>query len=303
MQAHRVLNVSILSAEDLKDVKHVGRMHTFAVVSMPPNVEFTTQVDKEGGVDPSWNETFTVAVPESHLQKKDAKMRVEIYTLTSTRGQRFVGEASIPLSDIIRAEEKGSKMEKQYRSYAVKTLDGSPQGEVHVAFLLGERIMLHAGDGAVWIGGDHRTPPPPQKPPSSSTISRDTFYPSTPDSETFPPQSTTSYPSRLYPEQSPYQEPPPYRPTSPARTQLTPTRPPVTIYPEPSTPYLPPPPKSQYPSQLPPSAPYYPPPSARPSLIDRPESPNSVFAGPVGRILMKELISDSSYDRGYRTNY
>lgn len=241
--AHRLLEIGIMSAEELNDVRYVGKMHTFAVISMPPYVEYTTEVHKAGGVNPVWNETFTFAVPESKLHKRDAKMRVKIYTLTSTTGKRFVGEAIIPLSDIVQSEEMGSIMEKQYKSFPVKNFDGSVQGELHMAFLLGEKVMLDTSDG------EHRP------------------YP-----------SASTDPDYAYTEPTPLPE----RPPSQYSSQFPVTRPPPS------------------PTHIEPTFPYYAPVSARP-LPGR-ISPNSVFAGPFGRVLLTELMSDSQDDRGYLDN-
>ena len=111
-----MLELTLISASNLKDVNFISKMETYVVINLPPNSEYTSKVDSKGGVNPRWNEAFGLLLPKTLLQRGDSRIKIEIYTL-STLGPKFVGDVSIPLSDISTSTHY---KQTQYKRYPIK---------------------------------------------------------------------------------------------------------------------------------------------------------------------------------------
>ncbi|MCO5581276.1 hypothetical protein L7F22_035154 [Adiantum nelumboides] len=142
MTEQRLIEVVLLSASNLKDVNYLSKMETFAVMSFPPYVDYTTQVDYHGGLSPTWNEKLGFMIPESVLQRGEGHLKLEIFTL-STLGPKFVSEASIPLTDISQLPRLHDPYVKKY---PLKTNSGDFHGEVTVSFSVGDKVQLKVGE-------------------------------------------------------------------------------------------------------------------------------------------------------------
>lgn len=258
------MEMTILSATNLKDVNYLSKMETYAILTFAPYIEYTTQVDSKGGVNPHWDEKFGFLVPEYVLQQGEAKMKVEIYTL-STLGPKFVGEVSIPISDVTMSISNLSRFNPptHRKSYPVKIASGDFQGELQVSFALGEKMVF----------GDQ---PPTYPILRSSRNGLD--HPSSPSKPSYdqPPYDTEPpLPSFFYKPpkaQPPYViEPPlPSLPSKPPKAQ-----PPYVIEP-PLPSFAPKPPKVQPPYDIKPPLPSFPskPPKVQPPYDIEPPLPS-----------------------------
>lgn len=187
MDQHRPLEFCIMSASDLKDIRFLARMETYAVASMAPFVEYTTKVDSTGGTNPVWSEKFSFMVPDRVLQQRDTNMTIDIFTMGTWRDRKLVGSVSIPMSDIgglTREQIARSTGILQHKSYPVKA-HGKYEGELHVSFLLGETIPLKDPAYPVWSHGSAAgafpaSPPSVQLPPPA--YSRPSTTPASPPS-------------------------------------------------------------------------------------------------------------------------
>ena len=112
-------------------------METYVVINLPPNSEYTSKVDSKGGVNPRWNEAFGLLLPKTLLQRGYSRIKIEIYTL-STLGPKFVGDVSIPLSDISTSTHY---KQTQYKRYPIKIATGYFHGELHISFNLGDKVV------------------------------------------------------------------------------------------------------------------------------------------------------------------
>ncbi|MCO5593370.1 hypothetical protein L7F22_047382 [Adiantum nelumboides] len=128
--AYRMLELSILSAEDLKDVRHLARMQTRAVAWIDPNDKFTTQTDEVGGPNPVWNDKFILNVPEGHNS-----LTIEILS-ESLLGSRIVGTVMIPLES--ETGEKASPDQLKYLTCDVFQPNGQVHGKLYIAYRLRE---------------------------------------------------------------------------------------------------------------------------------------------------------------------
>lgn len=132
-----ILELTIISAEDLKDVRHVGKMQTYATIQLHTSERKSTQVDKRGGVNPVWNKMAWFALPNdmnaTHTQHKE--VIIEVVSLGLMGHKVVVGEVHIPLIDILKRASFSNKM--HYGSYPIRFPSStSSHGQLHVSFRL-----------------------------------------------------------------------------------------------------------------------------------------------------------------------
>ncbi|KAI5079384.1 hypothetical protein GOP47_0004863 [Adiantum capillus-veneris] len=88
---YRTLDVTVVSAEDLKKVTLFGKMQPYAIVWVDPQNRRTTRVDKDGHSNPSWNERLSFSVPEHLFHQPGSALHVEIFSKGSVLGNKFAG--------------------------------------------------------------------------------------------------------------------------------------------------------------------------------------------------------------------
>ncbi|PKA58443.1 BON1-associated protein 2 [Apostasia shenzhenica] len=139
--AYRTLDLTLVSAKDLKRVNLFSRMRIYAVVSLSsdgPRSRQRTASDIEGGRNPSWNTTLQFTIPAGD----PGLLLLRIY-LRSQRllGDRDVGFVHVPLRDIVAGACHGSKP-VQFLSYQVRRpVSGKPKGVLNLSCKLGEPIV------------------------------------------------------------------------------------------------------------------------------------------------------------------
>ncbi|XP_031500076.1 uncharacterized protein LOC116264161 [Nymphaea colorata] len=105
---HRTIEVRVISAQDLEDVKHLSRMRTYAVVYVEAGRTARTHVDETGGTNPVWNETVSVTF-DARLPETDVltALNVDVYAHGHIH-DKLVGSARVLLCDVLK-EEGGEK--------------------------------------------------------------------------------------------------------------------------------------------------------------------------------------------------
>ncbi|KAG2647436.1 protein SRC2-like [Panicum virgatum] len=146
--AYRVLEVTLLSARDLKRVNLFSRMEVYAVVTISgdPLTRQCTQPDPYGGRHPSWNTSFRFNVPATAATATGC-----LHVLLRTEralGDRDVGEVIVPLADILTgggaACDPGPRP-PQLASYQVRKLHRcEPRGMLNVSYRLGPVVAPQA---------------------------------------------------------------------------------------------------------------------------------------------------------------
>ncbi|KAJ7562088.1 hypothetical protein O6H91_03G054800 [Diphasiastrum complanatum] len=187
----RALEVHVVAAQDLKDVKLIGKMHTYVVAWVDPVRKYSTQVDKQGGTSPVWNEKLIIPVEQRLLDLANGMLMLEIYSHGSLSTKK-VGSAQIPISEINRKNN-------QRMDYPVLRPSGKVQGTITISVLQGEQISVPAPAAAPPITAypaynSNPAPPPGPYPPYQ-----------------YPPPYTQYPPAGGYPPQPPpyYSQPPP----------------------------------------------------------------------------------------------
>lgn len=126
----REIEVMIISAQDLKNVKHVTKMRTYAVVYVQKDHVTKTQVDEHGGTNPTWNEVVTVrfkeGLPESDVM---AALNVDIYSHGHVR-EKPVGSARVLLCDVLKGGDASEALDNPIQCITVQVWrpSGRPQG-------------------------------------------------------------------------------------------------------------------------------------------------------------------------------
>ncbi|KAK1321232.1 hypothetical protein QJS10_CPA03g00245 [Acorus calamus] len=62
-----LLEINLISAQDLKPAIGLRRMQTYAVAWVDPSTKLRTRIDRTGGPNPTWNDRFIFRVPRSFL--------------------------------------------------------------------------------------------------------------------------------------------------------------------------------------------------------------------------------------------
>uniref|UniRef100_A0ACD5WT44 Uncharacterized protein n=1 Tax=Avena sativa TaxID=4498 RepID=A0ACD5WT44_AVESA len=165
--AHRVLELTLVSASDLKDVNTLSHMEVYAVASVygDPLTRQCTHTDRYGGRYPEWHETLRFAVPPTAAAASAAGSYLHVLLRTERAfgfEDRDVGEVLVPVADLLAAGACGSGSGAQQRrcaSYQVRRVQcAEHHGVLSVSYRLGpvmapaRRDTKRCGDGAVGYG-------------------------------------------------------------------------------------------------------------------------------------------------------
>ncbi|XP_040382090.1 protein SRC2-like [Oryza brachyantha] len=145
--AYRVLEVTLHSARDLKNVNFISRMEVYAVatISGDPLTRQCTPSDPYGGRHPAWNATLRFTVPPAAAAAGGC-LHVVLRAERSL-GDRDIGEVIIPLTEILSGSGGGGgpydfgPRPPQFASYQVRKVNRSePRGVLHLSYRLGPVI-------------------------------------------------------------------------------------------------------------------------------------------------------------------
>ncbi|XP_031130708.1 BON1-associated protein 2-like [Ipomoea triloba] len=130
----REIEVLLYSANDLKNVKHLSKMRTYAEAYVERSVDAArTRVDEQGGANPVWNQVvklkFRQGVAENDVM---AALNVDIYAHGHVR-EKPVGSARVLLSDVLKgggdaADETPLGNPIQFLTVRVWRPSGRPHG-------------------------------------------------------------------------------------------------------------------------------------------------------------------------------
>ncbi|XP_038709836.1 BON1-associated protein 2-like [Tripterygium wilfordii] len=123
----RSLEITVLSAENLrKDGKSIKK-NTFAVVKIDPFNCHSTKIDTEGGSYPSWNDKLLVELP-----MHERFVTLEVHKKSSNNNSRIIGTARMPVSDIF-GEYYTPLDYLHFLSYRLRDKKGERNGIINVS--------------------------------------------------------------------------------------------------------------------------------------------------------------------------
>ncbi|KAL6653082.1 hypothetical protein ACP70R_012007 [Stipagrostis hirtigluma subsp. patula] len=137
--AYRELELTLLSARDLKNVNLFTRMEVYAVVTISGDqlTRQCTAPDPYGGRNPTWNAALRFAVPPTAAAAAGACLHV-LLRAERALGDRDVGEVIVPLADLLATAPDPGPRPPQLASYQVRKLHRSePRGVLNVSYRLG----------------------------------------------------------------------------------------------------------------------------------------------------------------------
>ncbi|KAL5564204.1 hypothetical protein UlMin_027368 [Ulmus minor] len=180
----RPLDLTLISATDLKDVNILSKMDVCAVVSISgaSKSKQKTPVDKDSGPNPKWNYTMKSTIVESAVQQNQLTLKIKLMSDRSL-GEREIGEVHVPIKELL--DNLGGEKSEKRVSYSVRLPNGKPKGTVNIAYKFGEKFTAlaqnlhkveepvmayppgHPGpsDGRPPHGGAYPYPPPGWYPP------------------------------------------------------------------------------------------------------------------------------------------
>lgn len=175
----RTIDLTLISAKDLKDVNRVTKMEVYAVawLSSDPRSRRRTATDRAGRRNPNWSgATFRFIVPSD----EDARSPVLLHVLLRSEralGDRDVGEVCVPLKELYTSPT-ALPSSPRFASYQVRRPCGKSKGILNFSFKFAGPIAATA-------------PPPPSDPTMTYPTGYAAVYPP-------PPSPSPSYP--LYPQ-------------------------------------------------------------------------------------------------------
>lgn len=110
----REIEVTLISAQNLKKVTTFGKMSTYAVAWVHPGMKVSSPMDTKGNLSPTWNAKLKLMADEQLVQQGNVVLVVDLYHHGSL-GPKLVGSSTIPLSDL-RVVNKDDNPEKAGKS-------------------------------------------------------------------------------------------------------------------------------------------------------------------------------------------
>ncbi|XP_068663247.1 protein SRC2-like [Aristolochia californica] len=266
---YRPLDITLVSAKDLKDVNLISKMEVYAVVSLggDPRTTQRTLTDKEGGKNPTWNFPMKYSVDEAAAQQNRLSLRILIRAERGL-GDRDVGEVHVQIKELL--DSPGSGNVPQFVSYQVRRPSGRPKGVLNFSYKFGEKI----------------TAPVTEQPPTAAHVSK-----SDEPVMAYPPGPSSAYP---YP-------PPSAGPYPPTGSYPPPPPPHAAGY----NYGAPPPPPYGYGNPAPQGGYGYPGPVVQPQAPPRKNKFGmglgaGLLGGALGGLIIGDMVSDAAdYDNGY----
>ncbi|XP_072997766.1 protein SRC2-like [Typha latifolia] len=209
--AYRSLEVTLISAKDLKKVAFFSKMAVYAEISISGGDSRSrkrTIADREGGRSPTWNIRLRFPVPATGDPATD---RLALRVLLRSRhflGDRDVGEVYIPFRELL--DPSPAVEEPRFVSYQIRRLkSGNPKGVLSLYYKVLEIAAPPSSRLSDPNGADPVTAyPAAYPPPSAKQYDHVTAYPAAyrpPGSY----QPAAHYPSYPPPHPYGYGAPPP----------------------------------------------------------------------------------------------
>ncbi|XP_048131850.1 protein SRC2-like [Rhodamnia argentea] len=215
----RNLDLTVISARDLKDVNLISKMDVYVVVSLDGDPRgpqrSKSPVDRDGGRNPAWNFPVKLYVDEASAQQNRLTLHFKLRCVRAL-GDKDVGEVVVPVKELLdssaAAGGKASSATSQPSTvtYQVRKPSGKPKGELHFSYKFSDKLTADvpaAGHSAAPKADAAVTAYPVQAGPSGSYGAG--YPPPPPDVYPPPPPPGYAYPPPPPPQYGAYGYPPP----------------------------------------------------------------------------------------------
>lgn len=222
--AQRELEVTVISAQDLKNVRLSGRaMSPYAEVWIQNSSarKVQTGVDSGGGINPSWNYVLRLAC-EDGIFRSGGVLTIVLRNRGSF-SDKVIGTVTVPLSDLslqCRAADSNASRESTLMSYQVRMRSGKPHGILNLSVVVGSVVKQagYAKSSAAHPAMSDSAPPVTAYPASTNYSTGYSQAATPPNPSQYSQNNPQYYPQQMYPPQQnayPLQQnlyPPPYQP-------------------------------------------------------------------------------------------
>ncbi|KAK3441472.1 hypothetical protein EUGRSUZ_B01852 [Eucalyptus grandis] len=137
----RLLEVTVMSAKDLKDINHLHRMDPYVSVSLTAGGEQYTHVHENGGTSPRWEDLVTFIVDEATARAGLLSLNFKIMTKKTIGDDKEVGTVELPVKELLEQQDDG--MPKVMRC-SVRQPSGEAQGFLEFFYRFGELFYATA---------------------------------------------------------------------------------------------------------------------------------------------------------------
>ncbi|EEF49866.1 protein SRC2 [Ricinus communis] len=135
----RNLEITLISAKDIKDVNMFSKMDVYAEVSIKGDhfnskQKQKTPVDKDCGTNPTWNHSMKFNIHEASAQENRLTVQIKLISDRSF-GDKEIGEVHVPIKELIDHKAGDANV-----SYGVRTPSGKAKGSLNFSFKFGEKF-------------------------------------------------------------------------------------------------------------------------------------------------------------------
>ncbi|GJW97925.1 C2 calcium-dependent membrane-targeting protein [Tanacetum coccineum] len=106
-QTTKILEINLISAQNLTTSTNMRRMHTYAIIHIHPSTKLRSTLDIIGNQNPTWNDKFFFRVAEDFLISATSAVTFQIYAVGYLRDY-FVGTARYLLSSSSISSRNGA---------------------------------------------------------------------------------------------------------------------------------------------------------------------------------------------------
>ncbi|KAL2469243.1 Uncharacterized protein Fot_50819 [Forsythia ovata] len=138
---YRPLDITVKSAEGIKDVNLFSKMDVYVVVSIAgyPKSKKKTFVDKDCGTNPKWNHHMDFVVDEPYLTKPGLSLHFQLMADRSIGGDKEVGQVTVQIHELYQSVNSNPG-EERVVEYQVRTSSGKPKGNIKFSYKFGEKF-------------------------------------------------------------------------------------------------------------------------------------------------------------------
>ncbi|KAK8709729.1 hypothetical protein V6N13_060737 [Hibiscus sabdariffa] len=160
----QLLELIVISAQDLEPICNHRKMKTYAVAWVHPGRKLSTRIDHQGHTNPTWNDKFTFRVDEEFFSRDTSAIMVEIYATHWLR-HVHVGTVRVMIKNLVpqltcRSNRRDEvQLGTTLAALQVWRPSGRPQGMLNIGLALidnSKRSMpLYLQMGSSVVGYKH----------------------------------------------------------------------------------------------------------------------------------------------------
>ncbi|BBN10464.1 hypothetical protein MPTK1_5g03770 [Marchantia polymorpha subsp. ruderalis] len=125
------LELTVMAAEELKNVSTFGKMDLYAVAWVDPAAKRSTRVIHKAGRNPVWNDCVSLSLENYLRYYPNSYLTVEIFS-EANLGDKVVGTGRLALHEIYRLTSRGGD-EPALVTLQLQRPSGRPQGFIRLA--------------------------------------------------------------------------------------------------------------------------------------------------------------------------